>query len=46
MAAFVGVFTALVVLIAVFGIIAERTMGTHSVVQDPKPEAKPGSHKV
>ncbi len=34
MVAFVGVFTALVVLIAVFCMIAERTMGTHSVLKD------------
>ena len=40
MAAFVGTFTALVVIIAVFCMIAERTMGTHPVVQD-EPQSKP-----
>ena len=41
MAAFVGTFTALVVLIAVFCIIAERAMGTHSVVKDEPPSKPP-----
>jgi methionine-rich copper-binding protein CopC len=46
MAAFVGVFTALVVILAAGCMLAERTMGAHSVLQDPKPEANPDSHKV
>ena len=41
MPAFVGVFTAMVVLTAVFCIIAERTMGSHSVLQDEPPSKPP-----
>ena len=41
MAAFVGVFTALVVILAVGCMIADRAMGTHSVLQDPDPHTKP-----
>ena len=41
MAAFWGVFTAMVVLTAVFCIIAERTMGSHSVLQDEPPSKPP-----
>jgi hypothetical protein len=36
MAAFVGVFAVLVVVFAGFCMIAERTMGTHSVLKDPE----------
>lgn len=41
MAATVGVFVAQVVLIAVFCMIAERTMGTHSVLRDEAPSKLP-----
>jgi hypothetical protein len=36
MAAFVGVFAVLVVVLAGFCMIAERAMGTHSVLKDPE----------
>ena len=41
MAAFLGVFAALVVITAIACMIAERPMGTHSVLKDEAPSKPP-----
>jgi uncharacterized protein YneF (UPF0154 family) len=41
MVAFVGVFTALVIILAAGCMIAERTMGTHSVLKDEPRLSRP-----
>jgi hypothetical protein len=41
MAAFLGIFAALVVITAAGCMIAERTMGTHSVLKDEAPSKPP-----
>ena len=41
MVAFVGIFTALVIILAASCMIAERTMGTHSVLKDEPPSKPP-----
>jgi len=41
MAAFLGVFAAMAVITAAGCMIAERTMGTHSVLKDEAPSKPP-----